>query len=153
MNAADNGTEFADGTTHESIGCREVLEAARAHPHYRSDLAGPYTGRGVAIGHWGNWGARSSCRLDILADGSITFTTGSVDVTGTRTSLAMLIAQVLEVPTVCPKCGVEIIKAREEITENSILKPGDRSISTQAGRSVQKWLQKKVRKKDKEGGS
>ncbi len=62
-------------------------------------------------------------------------------------------AQVAEVPTVCPKCGVEIIKAREEITENTILKPGDRSMSTQAGRSVQKWLQKKVRKKDKEGGS
>jgi hypothetical protein len=61
-------------------------------------------------------------------------------------------AQVADVPTVCPKCGVEIVKAREEITENTILKSGDQSLSTQAGRSVQNWLNKKVRRKDKERG-
>ena len=36
------------------------------------------------------------------------------------------------------------------ITENTIQTPGDQSLTSQAGRSVQKWLQKKVRKKDKD---
>lgn len=56
--------------------------------------------------------------------------------------------QLQEVPTTCPKCGLEVVKAKEEITENSIVGPNDVSMS-QAGRSVQKWLKKKVRKKDK----
>ena len=55
--------------------------------------------------------------------------------------------QIAEVPITCPKCGVEVQKAHEEITENTIVNP---AINSQAGRSVQKWLQKKVRKKEKE---
>ena len=55
-----------------------------------------------------------------------------------------------EVPIICHKCGLEVQKAREEITENTIENPNDKSITSQAGRSVQKWLQKKVRKKDKD---
>ncbi|RME69051.1 MAG: hypothetical protein D6781_09485, partial [Verrucomicrobia bacterium] len=97
-NAATHGTRLIDGTTLEHIGCREVLQAIRDHPHYRSPLPGPHTGRGVAIGHWGNWGAKSSCRLEILSDASVVFTTGSVDVTGTRTSLALIIAEILQIP-------------------------------------------------------
>ncbi|MEZ5275505.1 MAG: molybdopterin-dependent oxidoreductase [Opitutaceae bacterium] len=98
MNTALNGTELANGVVHAGIGCREVLEALRDHPHARSELTGPHTGRGVAVGCWGNWGARSSCKLDVLADGTVSFVTGSVDVTGTRTSLAMQVAEVLEIP-------------------------------------------------------
>lgn len=55
-----------------------------------------------------------------------------------------------EIPVTCPKCGTEVVKAREEITENTIISPHDQAIASQAGRSVQKWLQKKVRKKDKD---
>ena len=57
-----------------------------------------------------------------------------------------------EVPANCPGCGLEVHKAREEFTENTIINPSDQAITSQAGRSVQQWLQKKkVRRKDKEG--
>ena len=52
-------------------------------------------------------------------------------------------------PTMCPKCLKEIRKAREEIIENAIARPEEESVRSQA-RSVQKWLAKKVRKKEED---
>ena len=56
--------------------------------------------------------------------------------------------QVTEPPVTCPKCLRDIRKAREEIVENTIGSTDEQSYSTQAGRSVQNWLNKKVRRKD-----
>ncbi len=97
-NAVDEGTRLLDGSTHNDIGCRQVLEAARGHPHYTAPLPGPNGGRGVAHSFWTNWGAQSSCTLSVHPDGTVSITTGSVDLTGTRTSLAMQAAEVLEIP-------------------------------------------------------
>jgi CO/xanthine dehydrogenase Mo-binding subunit len=94
-NSAREGTQQIDGGVHTNIGCSEVLKAAREHPHYSAPLAGPHRGRGVAQGFWGNWGAQSSCTISVNADGSVSLVTGSVDLSGTRTSLAMQAAEVL----------------------------------------------------------
>jgi CO/xanthine dehydrogenase Mo-binding subunit len=50
------------------------------------------------MGFWGNWGARSSVAINVNADGTVSLITGSVDLTGARTSLAMQAADVLEIP-------------------------------------------------------
>ncbi len=94
-NSAKEGTRLADGFVHANIGAREVLEAARGSAHYRSQLSGANRGRGVAHGYWGNWGAQSSCVMSVNADGTVALATGNVDVTGTRTSLAMQAAEAL----------------------------------------------------------
>ncbi|QDT13096.1 DUF4339 domain-containing protein [Stieleria marina] len=52
-------------------------------------------------------------------------------------------------PTVCAKCLTSVQKAREEIVENTIHVRGN-DVASNAGRSVQNWLKKKVRNKDKE---
>ncbi|NNE01293.1 MAG: DUF4339 domain-containing protein [Pirellulaceae bacterium] len=57
-----------------------------------------------------------------------------------------------EPPVVCAKCLKDVRKAREEIKENAISNRDDDSLRTQAGRSVQSWLKKKVQKKDQAGG-
>ncbi|MBN1874629.1 MAG: xanthine dehydrogenase family protein molybdopterin-binding subunit [Anaerolineae bacterium] len=99
LNSAREGTEQIFGEIHHDIGAIEVLEAAKAHPHYSAPLAGSSKdgrrGRGVAHGYWGNWGARSSCTITVNPDGTVALVTGSVDVTGTRTSLAMQAAEIL----------------------------------------------------------
>jgi xanthine dehydrogenase molybdenum-binding subunit len=95
LNRAQEGTRRIDGGVHRQIGCDEVLEAARNHPHYSSPLGGPHRGRGVAFGYWGNWGAESSSTISVNGDGTVALVTGSVDVTGTRTSLAMQAAEAL----------------------------------------------------------
>ena len=94
-NSAVEGTETIDGTVHHNIGAVQVLEAAWAHPHYTAPLEGPNRGRGVAHGFWGNWGARSSVAITVNPDGTVSMVTGSVDITGTRTSTAMQAAEVL----------------------------------------------------------
>ena len=97
-NIAHEGTLLVTGNRHRSIGAEEVLRTTRNHPHYKAPLGGPHRGRGVALGYWGNWGARSSAMINVNEDGTVTLTTGSVDITGTRTSLAMQAAEVLGLP-------------------------------------------------------
>jgi CO/xanthine dehydrogenase Mo-binding subunit len=95
LNSAKEGTRRVDGPLHSRIGSYEVLQAAYRHPHYRAPLDGPHCGRGVAHGFWRNGGGRSSSAINVNGDGTIVLTTGSVDLTGTRTSLAMMVAEEL----------------------------------------------------------
>ena len=94
-NAAKEGTRRADGPRHRRIGCAEVLEAMKRHPHYTAPLGGPHRGRGVAIGFWFNVGLPSSCTISVNADGTVSLVEGSTDIGGTRTSVAMQAAEVL----------------------------------------------------------
>ncbi len=98
-NRAREGTVRLEGMPHASMGSTEVLKAAMEHAHYLSALpraCGPLRyGRGVAFAYWGNWGARSSVTLSVNFDGSVDLLSGSVDITGTRTSVAMQAAETL----------------------------------------------------------
>ena len=95
QNAAKEGTRRADGPKYPRIGCVELLEAMKAHPHYQTPLEGPYRGRGVAIGFWFNVGLQSSCALSVNPDGTVALVEGSPDIGGTRTSVSMQAAEVL----------------------------------------------------------
>jgi len=97
-NAAKEGTRRADGPKYRRIGCIEVLEAMKSHPHYRAPLEGPNRGRGVAVGFWFNIGFPSSCTISVNADGTANLVEGSTDIGGTRTSVAMQAAEVLGIP-------------------------------------------------------
>jgi CO/xanthine dehydrogenase Mo-binding subunit len=97
-NAAREGTRRADGPKFPRIGCVEVLEAIKAHPHYSAPLEGPNRGRGFAIGFWFNAGLQSSCTMSVNSDGSVVLVEGSTDIGGTRTSIAMQAAEVLGIP-------------------------------------------------------
>jgi CO/xanthine dehydrogenase Mo-binding subunit len=52
----------------------------------------------VALGYWGNWGARSSVAINVNDDGTVSLISASVDLTGSRTSVAMQAAEVLGLP-------------------------------------------------------
>jgi xanthine dehydrogenase molybdenum-binding subunit len=97
-NAAKEGTRRADGPKYKRIGCVEVLEAMKNHPHYKAPLGGPNRGRGVAIGFWFNVGLESSCSMSVNSDGTVSLVEGSTDIGGTRTSISMLAAEVLGIP-------------------------------------------------------
>ncbi len=97
-NASKEGTRRADGTLFGRIGCVEVLEALRDHPHYTAPLDGENRGRGVAIGYWMNAGLQSAVNLAVNNDGTVALTEGSPDIGGTRTSISMQAAEVLGIP-------------------------------------------------------
>jgi xanthine dehydrogenase molybdenum-binding subunit len=95
MNAAKEGTRRVDGPIFPVIGHVECLEAAKDSAQYKTELKGPYQGRGVASGFWFNIGFQSSCSIAVNADGTISLVEGSTDIGGTRASIAMQAAEVL----------------------------------------------------------
>ena len=96
-NAAVNGTKTHYGPTHTNIGFTQVLEATRAHPHWKAPLAEGH-GRGLAVGFWFNIGGESSATVHVNEDGTIMVATGSPDIGGSRASMGMMAAEVLGVP-------------------------------------------------------
>jgi CO/xanthine dehydrogenase Mo-binding subunit len=92
-NAARGGDIRPDGTPWPPIGLAQCLE--RAEPIYRAELAaaGPNEGVGVALGGWfgGTEPASALCRLE--SDGTLKVSIGSVDLTGTNSSLQIIAAE------------------------------------------------------------
>jgi xanthine dehydrogenase molybdenum-binding subunit len=94
-NGAREGTRRADGPVYPRIGMIETCLAARMHPHYAAPLVGPNRGRGVASGFWFNCGLKSSCSVSVNADGTVGLVEGSTDIGGSRTGIAMQLAEAL----------------------------------------------------------
>jgi CO/xanthine dehydrogenase Mo-binding subunit len=89
------------------IGLLDCLEKAQEHPLWAKrlvqkdvpdELKGWKIGIGVAAGHWpgGTEPAAAACRLE--TDGTITVIVGTVDLTGSDTSLALIAAESLGMP-------------------------------------------------------
>lgn len=98
INGVKQGDRRADGPVYRAIAYRETVQAAMQHPHYTAPLGGPNRGRGVAAGFWFNGGGKSSASCSVNRDGSVNLVTGSVDLSGTRTSLAMQFAETVGIP-------------------------------------------------------
>jgi len=96
-NAAKNGTKTHYGPTHVNIGFTAVLDAVKAHPHWKAPLK-EGQGRGLATGFWFNIGGESTAQVHVNEDGSVTAATGSPDIGGSRASIGMMVAEVLGVP-------------------------------------------------------
>jgi CO/xanthine dehydrogenase Mo-binding subunit len=94
-NGAKEGTRRADGPVFPRIGMIETAQAAKESAHYKSPLTGPNRGRGVASGFWFNIGLKSSATASVNADGTVSLVEGSTDIGGTRTSIAMQLAEAL----------------------------------------------------------
>ena len=121
-NAAREGTRRVDGVASPRIGLVETLEAIRASEHWRTGVEGresrvqsqgktflgthstldpqPSTliGRGLACGYWFNAGLKSSVTATVNVDGKVSLVEGSTDIGGTRTSIAMQLAETLGIP-------------------------------------------------------
>jgi xanthine dehydrogenase molybdenum-binding subunit len=95
-NASAQGSPRANGQVFRApIGNVEVMQAVMNHPHYRSELTGENRGRGVSMGFWGNAAGESSSTASVNADGTVSLVLGSVDIGGTRASIAMQMAEAL----------------------------------------------------------
>ena len=95
LNGAKEGTRRATGPLMPSVGIIETLQAAKEHDHYKSPLEGPYRGRGVASGFWGNGTGPASAVAIVNADGTLSLVEGSADLSGTRVAFAQQAAEVL----------------------------------------------------------
>ncbi len=94
-NAVKEGSRKVEGPVFQKIGLIECLEAARNHDHYRTELTGPNRGRGIASGFWMNRGFHSSVNITVNPDGTVNLIEGSVDIGGSRASIAQQAAETL----------------------------------------------------------
>ena len=97
-NVAKEGDRMPNGVAHPRFGVREMEEAMRDHPHYSEPLGGEnggLRGRGVAVGYRWQAGQMSAATIIVNSNGTINLVTGSVDIGGTRTAVAMQAAEVL----------------------------------------------------------
>jgi CO/xanthine dehydrogenase Mo-binding subunit len=107
LNGAKEGTRQVTGPVFPRIGFNETVQAAKDHPHYQTKLEGPNRGRGVASGFWFNAGGQASATAIVNPDGTVSLVEGSPDIGGTRTVVAMQLAEVLGIPVenVKPQVG------------------------------------------------
>ena len=99
-NVAKEGDRMPNGVAHPRFGVREMEEAMRDHPHYNEPLGEPGSpsavrGRGAAVGYRWQAGQMSAATIIVNSNGTINLVTGSVDIGGTRTAVAMQAAEVL----------------------------------------------------------
>ena len=93
-NLVGEGDEMVDGEPWPRLGHREVLQAVADHPLWKGRASSrDGEGIGVAIGVWpgGKEPAAAICRLN--GDGTLTVTTGVVDMSGTDSAFALIAAQ------------------------------------------------------------
>ena len=95
QNVSRTGDPMPDGVRLSSVSLVDVLQQVQKHPCWTTPLTGPHQGRGLAVGMWTMPGGTTSCHITLSADGSVTLVLGTVDLSATRTSLAMVAAEAL----------------------------------------------------------
>ena len=98
LNTSEEGTRQVAGPRFLRIGNKELLEAAREHPHLQVPIEGKLRGRGIAAGAWFNGSGPASAVASINPDGTVSLVEGSPDIGGSRAAMAMHVAEVLDIP-------------------------------------------------------
>ncbi|MBF8266723.1 MAG: xanthine dehydrogenase family protein molybdopterin-binding subunit [Dehalococcoidia bacterium] len=94
-NVVKEGDRMPTGVPFPYIDLRKLEETMKTHPHYSAPLEGPNRGRGVAVAFRGHGGQGAPATMNVNADGTISLITGAIDLSGTRTTVAMQAAEVL----------------------------------------------------------
>ena len=97
-NATKEGSRRIPGPVLQRVGYLETLAAAMDTEHYKTPLEGPNRGRGVAAGFWFNGTGPACATASVNADGTVSLIEGSPDIGGSRTAMAMQVAEVLGIP-------------------------------------------------------
>ncbi len=95
LNVSRAGDPMPDGLQLSTVSLVQVLERVKRHTCWTAPLTGPDRGRGIALGLWNMPGGMTSCHIVLNGDGSVTLVIGTVDLSGTRTSLALIAAEYL----------------------------------------------------------
>lgn len=95
VNVSRAGDPMPDDVPLTSVSFDRVLDAVAQHPCWTTPLEGPNRGRGLALGMWTVPGGTASAHVALAGDGSVSLVLGTVDLSSTRTSLAMVAAELL----------------------------------------------------------
>jgi len=97
-NAVVEGDPMTDGAIHPRIGFKETLEKMEEYLTQKGKQKGENRGRGIACGFWRGGVSCTSANVNVNPDGSVNLVVGCVDLTGSRTSLAQIVAEEFGIP-------------------------------------------------------
>jgi CO/xanthine dehydrogenase Mo-binding subunit len=94
-NASVTGSTMPIGTPFPPLGLTTILEQVGEHPCWRDPLPPGRLprGRGLALGYWRGTSMTSAAHITIAGDGRPMVTMGPVDISGTRTTMAQVVAE------------------------------------------------------------
>ena len=99
-NAAVTGSMMPIGTPFPPLGLTTVLDSVAAHACWRDPLGSGALprGRGLALGYWRGTSMTSAAQVMVAGDGRVMVSMGTVDISGTRTTMAQVAAEEFEIP-------------------------------------------------------
>ncbi len=141
-NAVKEGSRRVDGPVYPPIGLLECLNALKQSDHWNTPLEGPNRGRGIAAGFWFGCGLKSSAACTVNSDGTINLLEGSTDIGGSRTSIAMQLAEVLglEADDINPQVGDTDTAGYTDVTGGSRVTFATGMAAYEAGRDLQQQM-------------
>jgi CO/xanthine dehydrogenase Mo-binding subunit len=94
-NASVTGSQMPIGTPFPAIGLTTILDRLDKHACWTDPLPdGRYPrGRGLALGYWRGTSMTSAAQVTVAGDGRPMVTMGAVDISGTRTAMAQVVAE------------------------------------------------------------
>ena len=100
LNASVTGSTMPIGTPFPAIGLTTILDEVGRHPCWTEPVPKRRypTGRGLALGYWRGTSMTSAAHITIAGDGRPMITMGAVDISGTRTTMAQVVAEEFGLP-------------------------------------------------------
>src|SRR4029078_2810362 len=99
-NASVTGSTMPIGTPFPAIGLTTILERVGEPPCWTDPVPKRRfpTGRGLALGYWRGTSMTSAGHITIAGDGRPMVTMGAIDLSGTRTTMAQVVAEEFGLP-------------------------------------------------------
>jgi xanthine dehydrogenase molybdenum-binding subunit len=148
QNAAREGTRRVDGPVFPRVGMIESVEAIQNSDHWKTPLTGKNRGRGVASGFWFNCGLKSSVSATVNPDGTVALVEGSTDIGGSRTGIAMQLAETLGIAAedVFPSVGDTDSVGYTDVTGGSRVTFATGYAAYEAARDIQRQMVERAAK-------
>ncbi|MBN1964786.1 MAG: xanthine dehydrogenase family protein [Anaerolineae bacterium] len=130
QNLTRAGDLLTDGSTQGPTGSAAVLDALASHPAWTAEAPprqgpdGRLYGRGIGMGVWGGAGGPAGALAKLEADGTVRIIIGTVDLTGSFTSMAQIAAEALGIDV----DRVVITKASPDIAPFAPMSAGSQTI-------------------------
>ncbi len=98
QNIAAEGDIMPSGDVLPKVGFRETLERMAAYLKQKGQLRGGNKGRGIACGFWHGGAGPFGAYVNLNVDGTVSLIVGVTDISGSRTSMAQIVAEEFNLP-------------------------------------------------------
>jgi CO/xanthine dehydrogenase Mo-binding subunit len=141
-NGVKEGSRRVDGPVFPRVGMIETAQAVKDSEHWNTPLSGKNRGRGIASGFWFNCGLKSSASATVNPDGTVSLVEGSTDIGGSRTGIAMQLAETLGIAAtdVVPTVGDTDSVGYTDVTGGSRVTFATGYAAYEAARDIQRQM-------------